>query len=60
MRKQTFKFSKSATDIFFDLSITKLKEIVDVKKVIFITDENIFTQHQKKFKGFNCLVLRIE
>ena len=29
MRKQTFKFSKSATDIFFDLSITKLKEIVD-------------------------------
>ena len=42
MRKQTFKFSKSATDIFFDLSITKLKEIVDVKKVIFITDENIF------------------
>ena len=31
MRKQTFKFSKSATDIFFDLSITKLKEIVDVK-----------------------------
>lgn len=58
MRKQTFKFSKSATDIFFDLSITKLKEIVDVKKVIFITDENIFTQHQKKFKGFNTIVLK--
>jgi 3-dehydroquinate synthase len=58
MSKQTFKFSTSATDIFFDSSILKLKEIVDIKKVIFITDENIFNLHQKKFKGFNTIVLK--
>jgi 3-dehydroquinate synthase len=58
MRKQTFKFSASITDLFFESSISKLKEIVDVKKIVFITDENIFKLHQKKFKGFDTIVLK--
>lgn len=58
MRKQIFKFSTSATDFFFESSISKLKEIIDVKRVVFITDENIFNLHQKKFKGFNTIVLK--
>ena len=58
MTKQTFKFSQSSTDIFFANGITHLKEIIDVKHAIFITDENVFAAHQKKFKGHNTIVLK--
>lgn len=58
MLKQTFKFSTASTNIFFDASITHLKEIIDVKKAIFITDENVFAAHTKKFKGYNTIVLK--
>lgn len=58
MLKQTFKFSTASTHIFFDASITHLKEIIDVKKAIFITDENVFAAHTKKFKGYNTIVLK--
>jgi 3-dehydroquinate synthase len=58
MSKQTFKFSTAFTDIFFDASIAQLKEIVDVKQAVFITDENIFAVHSKKFKGYNTIVLK--
>lgn len=58
MLKQTFKFSTASTNIFFDASITHLKEIIDVKKAIFITDENVFAAHTKKFKGYNTIILK--
>lgn len=58
MLKQTFKFSTASTNIFFDASITHLKEIIDVEKAIFITDENVFAAHTKKFKGYNTIVLK--
>jgi 3-dehydroquinate synthase len=58
MKKQTFKFSSSSTDIYFAGGISHLKEIVDVKHAVFITDENIFNAHQKKFKNYNTIVLK--
>ncbi len=58
MPKQTFKFSTASTHIFFDASIAQLKEIIDVKQAVFITDENIFAAHAKKFKGYNTIVLK--
>lgn len=50
MPKQTFKFSTASTHIFFDASIAQLKEIIDVKQAVFITDENIFAAHAKNSK----------
>jgi 3-dehydroquinate synthase len=58
MEKQTFKFSSSSTNIFFANGISHLKEIIDVKHAVFITDENVFKHHPKKFKGFNTIVLK--
>jgi 3-dehydroquinate synthetase len=58
MEKQTFKFSQSLTDIFFANGISHLKEIIDVKHAVFITDENVFAAHTKKFKGYNTIVLK--
>jgi len=58
MEKQTFKFSQASTDIYFAHGISHLKNIIEAKKVIFITDENIFAAHSKRFKGFNTIVLK--
>lgn len=56
--KKTIKFSNSATDFYFDSSINELKNIVDKKSAVIITDENVFAAHAKKFKGYNCIVLK--
>ncbi|MBS1628064.1 MAG: 3-dehydroquinate synthase [Bacteroidetes bacterium] len=58
MIKQTFKFSSTSTDIYFANGISCLKEIIDVKHAIFITDENVFTAHAKRFKNYNTIVLK--
>ena len=58
MNKQTFKFSSSSTNIFFANGISHLKEIIDVKHAVLVTDENVFKHHQKRFKGFNTIVLK--
>ncbi|UAY53508.1 3-dehydroquinate synthase [Ferruginibacter albus] len=57
MSKQTYKFSNSSTDFYFADSINSLKNIVDVKNAIFITDENIFKAHEKKFKNYQRIIL---
>ncbi len=58
MIKQTFKFSQASTNIYFANGISHLKEIIDVKQAIFLTDENVFAAHTKKFKGYNTIVLK--
>lgn len=58
MKKQTFAFSSSSTNIYFANGISHLKEIINVHHAVFITDENVFAAHQKKFKGYNTIVLK--
>lgn len=55
---QTYKFSNASTDFYFDSSIAGLKNIVDKKSAVIITDENVFKAHEKKFKGYNTIVLK--
>ncbi|MBA4197488.1 MAG: 3-dehydroquinate synthase [Chitinophaga sp.] len=57
MNKQTFKFSAASTDIYFANGISHLKEIIDVKHAVFITDENVFNAHSKKFKSYKTIVI---
>jgi len=58
MKKLTYKFSKDSTDYYLDYGISHLKEIVDQKNSIIITDENIFNFHQKRFKNWGVIVLK--
>ena len=58
MKKITYKFSNASVNYYLAGGISHLKKIVDQKNTIVITDENIFNAHTKRFKGWNCIVLK--
>jgi len=57
MKKRTYKFSNSSTDYYLAYGISHLKELVDQKNSIIITDENVFGYHEKRFKNWNVIVI---
>jgi 3-dehydroquinate synthase len=58
MGKQTFQFSSSSVDYYFNASFLQLAEITDAANSFIITDEHIFKAHQSKFEGWNTIVLQ--
>src|SRR5678816_2004306 len=58
MKKLTFKFSNSSVDYYLAGGIFHLKEIVDKDNTIIVTDENVYNAHTKRFKNWNCIVLK--
>src|SRR6187455_1462228 len=58
MKKATYKFSNSSVDYYLAGGISHLKEIVDKDNTIIITDENVHNAHTKRFKNWNCIVLK--
>src|SRR6187401_3728955 len=58
MKKLTYKFSHSSVDYYLAGGISHLKESVDKDNTIIITDENVYNAHTKKFKNWNCIVLK--
>jgi 3-dehydroquinate synthase len=58
MQKKTFQFSNSKVDYYFAGGMAHLKELVDRKTAILVTDENIFRHHERKFKGWTTIVLK--
>src|SRR6476660_2155483 len=58
MKKLTYKFSNSSTDYYLAYGISHLKEVVDEKNAVIITDENVFRDHQKRFKNWRVIVLQ--
>lgn len=58
MTIKKFSFSRQTTAFYFDAAFSHLKNIVPQKNTVLLTDENIFAAHQKKFKGWNTIVLQ--
>ncbi|MEP6725634.1 MAG: 3-dehydroquinate synthase [Bacteroidota bacterium] len=58
MNKQSYKFSSSSVDYYLANGISHLKQIVDPKSTIIVTDENVFTAHAKRFKNWKTIVLK--
>jgi len=58
MTKKIIQFSGSSTSFYFDASFAHLEKLVSKDNAVIITDENIFSHHEKKFKGFNTIVLK--
>jgi 3-dehydroquinate synthase len=58
MKKLTYKFSNSLTDYYFAYGFSHLKEILDRKNTVIITDENVFNYHQKRFKNWKVVILK--
>ena len=59
MTKKTYAYSSGKVDVFFDASFSQLNKIVNRKKAILITDENIFKAHKLKFKNWNVITLKV-
>jgi 3-dehydroquinate synthase len=58
MTIKKINFSSSSTTFYFAAGISHLKEIVDVKHSIFIIDENVFSRHEKRFKGWQTIIIK--
>ena len=58
MRHLIYKFSNSSTDYYLAYGISHLKEIVDQKNSVIITDENVYNNHEKRFKNWNVIILK--
>lgn len=58
MEKKTFRFGTTTVDYYFAGGFSKLKELVDPKRTILITDENVYHHHAKKFKSWDTIVLK--
>jgi len=58
MKKLQYKFSEKTTTYYFDAEFAYLEKLVDKQQTVLITDENIFRHHQKKFGGWNTIVIK--
>lgn len=58
MQTRKFKFTTRTVEYHFDATFADLKKIVPQQRAVIITDENVFAQHQKKFKGWNTITLK--
>jgi 3-dehydroquinate synthase len=58
MAEKKIQFSRQKVSFYFEASFSQLKEIVPQKKTVIITDQHIFDLHEKKFKGWQTIVLK--
>ncbi|HEY4060759.1 MAG TPA: 3-dehydroquinate synthase [Puia sp.] len=57
MNKLQYKFSGKTSTYYLDADFSYLEKIVDKEHAVIITDSNIFAGHQKKFGGWNTIVV---
>ena len=58
MKKQIINFNSSSTIFYFDASFSLLSTIISKDNTVIITDENVFSNNQKKFNGWKTIVLK--
>ncbi|WEK35274.1 MAG: 3-dehydroquinate synthase [Candidatus Pseudobacter hemicellulosilyticus] len=58
MQKKTYQFSSKKTDLYFDADFSYLSKLTAQDQTVLVTDENIFSKHARKFKGWNTIVLK--
>ncbi len=58
MKKITYQFSTSSTDVYFDSSFNQLNKLAGKDNGVIIADEHVFSKHRSKFKGWNTIVLK--
>ena len=57
MTKLQYKFSGKTTTYYFDADLSYLEKLVDKQQAVILTDDNLFRSHQRKFKGWNTIVI---
>src|SRR5579872_2717228 len=57
MKKVQYKFSGKTTTYYFDAGLSYLGNLVDKDHTVLVTDEHVFAMHQKKFGGWDTIVV---
>jgi len=57
MRTLQTNFSGQTVTNYFDASFNAIKDFYDIKKVLVITEEDIYLLHAEKFEGFKVLLI---
>jgi shikimate kinase / 3-dehydroquinate synthase len=57
MNKLQYKFSGKTTTYYLDADFGYLAKLVDQDHTVLLTDEHIFSRHQKRFGGWNTIVI---
>jgi len=57
MNKVQYKFSGKTTTWYLDADFSYLEKLVGKDNAILITDEHLFAAHQKRFGGWNTIVI---
>lgn len=58
MIKKSFTFSSSTVNYYFNADFSFIEQLVLKEQAVIITDENIFTKQQRKFKGWKSIVIK--
>jgi 3-dehydroquinate synthase len=58
MQKKTYQFSSKEVTCYFDADFSYAEKLVNREHTIVITDENIFSRHTKRFKGWKTIRLK--
>jgi 3-dehydroquinate synthase len=56
--KRTIPFSTASCDYYFDADASRLEELVPRDRTVLITDEHLFSKHQRLFGNWNTIVLK--
>ena len=58
MQNKRMRFSRASVVYYFGATFSNLQQLTDRKSTVLITDENVFTAHQSRFKNWNTIVLK--
>ena len=58
MQKKTYSFSSARTTCYFDASFSQFNKVAEKDRCVFITDQHVFDQHKKYFRGSRVVVIR--
>jgi 3-dehydroquinate synthase len=57
MQKKTYSFSSARTTCYFEASFLQINKVVEKDRCVFITDQHVFDEHKKYFKGSKVVVI---
>lgn len=57
MKKQQYLFSGKPTTYYLDADFGYLEKLVDKEHTVLVTDEHLFASQQKRFGGWNTIVI---
>jgi 3-dehydroquinate synthase len=57
MIKRNIQFASAATSFYFDGSIGILEKLANGRRIIILTDDNLYAAHKRKFSDFDTVVM---